>query len=158
MSADGGSASGAPRVSGMAIGSLILGLLGCTSPVGLILGIVAILQINNDPDGITGKGYAIAGIVVSGLMMLLGPALYVAAALPTVLHAREKSVEVQCMSNNRQLAMAMRLYLSDYEGQFPPHGNWSDAVSVGYGLDSRVYVCPSDGSKARISWRSGGEL
>ena len=91
MPADGGSGSGAPRVSGMAIGSLVLGLLGCTSPVGLILGIVAILQINNDPHRIGGKGYAIAGIVVSGLMMLLGPMVYVAVAVPAHLRQQEKA-------------------------------------------------------------------
>lgn len=140
-----------PRVSGMAIGSLILGLLGCTSPVGLVLGIVAILQINNDPDRITGKGYAIAGIVVSGLMMLLGPALYIAAAMPVLLRAREQSPAAQCLDNVKNLAFALSFYTLENDGRLPPRANWSDAVTTcTYGEDG--YTCPADRSRARCSY------
>ncbi len=149
MSADGGSGSGAPRVSGMAIGSLVLGLLGCTSPVGLILGIVAILQINNDPDRVTGKGYAIAGVVVSGLMMLLAPAAYV--AVTAFVHARQKCQQTECLSNAKQLAIALQAYATDYDGVFPLGATWSDGVSA-YISHTVAYVCPADRSRARSSY------
>ncbi len=151
MSTDGGRGSGAPRVSGMAIGSLILGLLGCTSPVGLVLGIVAILQINNDPDRITGKGLAIAGVVVSGLVMLLGPALYVAAAMPVFVRARDKGQQAACLSNANELAIALRAYATDYEGVFPLRATWSDDIST-YMRHTVAYVCPADRSKAPCSY------
>ena len=38
-----------------------------TAPVALILGIVALVQIKNDPARNGGKGFAIGGIVTSGL-------------------------------------------------------------------------------------------
>lgn len=135
----------------MAIGSLILGLLGCTSPIGLILGIVALLQINNDPHRVSGKGYAIAGIVVSGLVMLLGPALYVAAAMPVFVGARDKGQQAECLSNANELAIALQAYATDYDGLFPLRATWSDGVSA-YMRHTVAYVCPADRSKAQCSY------
>jgi hypothetical protein len=50
------------KVNGLAIGSLITGILGCVSFIGLILGIVALRQIKQ--RGERGRGMAIAGIVL----------------------------------------------------------------------------------------------
>jgi hypothetical protein len=73
------------QTSGKAIASLILGiaapilswipilgwLIGLVAPiVGLILGIRALKQISHDPK-ISGKGMAIAGIVLCSIMMLV---------------------------------------------------------------------------------------
>lgn len=66
-------APGAPRTSGAAIASLILGILGCipiiTSLLAVILGIIGIRK-TSDPR-YTGKGMAIAGLIL-GLIGLLG--------------------------------------------------------------------------------------
>jgi hypothetical protein len=62
----------------LAVTSLILGIasvtlgLCCyfgilTAPISLVLGIVSLVQIKNDPSKFGGKGFAIGGIVTSGL-------------------------------------------------------------------------------------------
>lgn len=42
-----------------------------TGPIAAVLGIVALVQIKNDPEKQTGKGMAIGGIVTGGLGLVL---------------------------------------------------------------------------------------
>ncbi|WP_426404162.1 DUF4190 domain-containing protein [Streptomyces sp. R-07] len=60
-----------PRRStnGLAVASLVSGIVCCLPPLGLILGLVALPQIKKKDQG--GKGLAIAGIVLSALSSLL---------------------------------------------------------------------------------------
>ncbi|WP_225799361.1 DUF4190 domain-containing protein [Streptomyces sp. NK15101] len=60
-----------PRRStnGLAIGSLVSGVVCCLPPLGLVLGLVALPQIRKKDQ--TGKGLAIAGIVLSAVSSLL---------------------------------------------------------------------------------------
>lgn len=60
-----------PKTSGLAIAALIFSLL-CCMPVGLILGIVALVQISNAQGKLTGSGLAIASIVISALAVPIG--------------------------------------------------------------------------------------
>jgi hypothetical protein len=79
-----------PGKNGLAIASLVLGLLGClsvTSLVGLVLGIVALVQIKR--TGQAGKGLAIGGIVASCVWLVVGALLlfnelYQPTKIPTV--------------------------------------------------------------------------
>ncbi|MEV3949830.1 DUF4190 domain-containing protein [Streptomyces halstedii] len=58
----------APPVSGLAIASLVLSLV-CLAPLGLVFGIIALVRIPR--RGERGKGLAVAGIAVSGTVLLL---------------------------------------------------------------------------------------
>ncbi|WP_369146297.1 DUF4190 domain-containing protein [Streptomyces sp. R44] len=60
-----------PRRStnGLAVGSLVSGIVCCLPPLGLILGLFALPQIKKKDQ--TGKGLAIAGMVLSALSSLL---------------------------------------------------------------------------------------
>ncbi|MFF0427418.1 DUF4190 domain-containing protein [Streptomyces sp. NPDC004520] len=59
-----------PRTTnGLAIGSLVSGIVCCLPPLGLILGLVALPQIKK--RGQAGKGLAIAGIALSAVSCLL---------------------------------------------------------------------------------------
>ena len=42
-----------------------------TGPIAVVLGIVALTQIKNDPKRYSGKGMAIAGIITGGLYFVL---------------------------------------------------------------------------------------
>ncbi|MFC4032670.1 DUF4190 domain-containing protein [Streptomyces polygonati] len=64
-------------MNGLAVASLVTSLC-CAYPVGLILGIVALVQIRR--RGERGKGLAIAGVVVSAVMTVLA-ALLIALAV-----------------------------------------------------------------------------
>src|SRR6186713_2703390 len=95
----------AGRTSRMAIASLVLGILGCTSIVGLILGIIALVKIKESRGGLAGRGLAIAGICVSGFMFLVGiPLIAMGAglALPALAKAKQRAQAVNCMNNLRQ--------------------------------------------------------
>ena len=65
------------KTSGFAIASLVCGLLGfliLPALAGLILGIMAIRQVNRSNGAIGGKGLAIGGVVVSSLAMVVAVA------------------------------------------------------------------------------------
>ncbi|MGW3513340.1 DUF4190 domain-containing protein [Streptomyces sp. NPDC000994] len=61
-----------PVLNGFAVAALVTSLL-CLAPLGLILGVVALVQISK--KGQRGKGLAIAGISVSGAVLLLAAAV-----------------------------------------------------------------------------------
>ena len=69
--------SGRAQTSGMAIASLVLGICGLftggiSALAGLVLGIVALGQIRQSRGRLEGSGLAVAGICVSGFVLLLG--------------------------------------------------------------------------------------
>jgi hypothetical protein len=66
----------------LAVASLVLGIVSITvgwccsfgiltGPIALVLGIVALVQIKNDPKKFGGKGFAIGGIVSGGLYFVI---------------------------------------------------------------------------------------
>ena len=101
----------APARSGMAITSMILGIVGIVTGcfgvglilgiVGLILGIVALGNINRQPQVYAGKGFAITGIVTGILALILPIPLLIAILLPSLGRARELSNRAACGANLR---------------------------------------------------------
>jgi hypothetical protein len=66
---------------GLAVASLVLGIFSITvgwccsigmlsAPVGIVLGIVSLVQIKNDPARNTGKPLSIVGLVLSSVYVL----------------------------------------------------------------------------------------
>ncbi|MFH9366542.1 DUF4190 domain-containing protein [Streptomyces anulatus] len=64
-----------PPLSGLAVASLVLSLLVCLAPLGLVLGIVALVRISG--NGKRGKGLAVAGTAVGGAVVALATLLLV---------------------------------------------------------------------------------
>ncbi|WP_433545869.1 DUF4190 domain-containing protein [Streptomyces sp. CA-294286] len=58
-----------PAANGLAVASLVTGIVCCVPPLGLILGLVALAQIKKRGD--SGKGLAVAGMVLSSLSVVL---------------------------------------------------------------------------------------
>jgi hypothetical protein len=126
------------RTSGMAIASIVLGLLSfClslfTGIPAIILGALSRREIERSGGRVAGKGMAIAGIVTGSIGALLVPALIV----PAVIGAREAARRAVCANNLHQIALAIMNYESS-NGCFPPafspdeHGNprYSWRVSI----------------------------
>ena len=147
----------APQTSGMAIAALILGMLSCIPLCGLvalILGIVALVQIGNSRGRLAGQGMAIAGIICSimltiCLLVFAGPLLFAGLAIPIFSKANEKSDQTNCLSNQRQIAMAAMLYAQDNNQKLPSGFtslNLSPSVltckdssnPIGYGYNSNL--------------------
>ena len=88
--------SEAVKTSGLAIASLILGILGfCTFGLagiaGFILGIVGLIVISKSAGQIKGGGLAIAGIIVSAVSLFtLFIALLMAILMPALAGARDQ--------------------------------------------------------------------
>jgi hypothetical protein len=59
------------KTNGMAVASFVFGLLGFVPILGLIFGLIALGQINNNPGKFTGKGMAITGILLSILWIVI---------------------------------------------------------------------------------------
>ncbi len=128
--------SAEPR-QGLAITALVLGILsvltfGCLGVgalTGLILGIVALMRANRQPDVYGGKGLAIGGIVTS-LVGLAGAALLAvliilpligmtsAIAIPSLLKARVSANEAAAIGDIRTMISAQAAYQSANGGYY----------------------------------------
>ena len=60
--------------------------------------------------------------------------------------AREKARQTSCMSNLRQIGVALVTYRGDHSGSNP---NWISNLYPSYIDDLSVYVCRSDTAKGR---------
>lgn len=107
--------------SGLAIASMILGILGCVTaifligivfaPIGLILGIIAWVKANRNPHVYGGKGFAIAGVVTGALITLFVP-IIAAIAIPNLLAARRAANEGSAISTLRTLSGAEATFMA----------------------------------------------
>ena len=96
---------------GLAIASLVLSLIGCgTAPIGLILGIVAYKKATRYPVEYGGKGFAIAGIAISSVMMFFFVPIVAAIAIPNLLAARRAANEGSAIHSLRKIADAQERF------------------------------------------------
>ncbi|HEX8738391.1 MAG TPA: DUF4190 domain-containing protein, partial [Pyrinomonadaceae bacterium] len=111
--------------SGLAIASMVIGILsvvlGCLggfiiAPIGLILGIVALVKSNRRPSEYGGKGFAIAGIVTCGLLTITLPVI-LAIVIPNLLAARRAANEGSAIATIRTLADAEQKYMASTYGK-----------------------------------------
>jgi prepilin-type processing-associated H-X9-DG protein len=127
----------APRKrNGMAIASLVCGLLGCipiASVLAVIFGIIGIRKSKNPHVG--QKGWAIAGIVLGFLGVLIDvPVVYVWVMMN---HTADR---VRSASNVRQVGQAILEYSNANWGHYPP--DLGTLVKT-QGISITEFLCPS---------------
>lgn len=94
-------------------------------------------------------------------------AVLAALLLPTLGRASGRARQMSCLSNARQLALAVRLYADDHAGTLPPSADYSapldSAIRVWPTLlhplvgSSGVFVCPdARGSTLVTNWSNRG--
>lgn len=150
----------APKTSGLAIASLVLGILGitCLLPIigailALILGIVALSQIKKSGGNVTGQGKAITGIVLGGVGLTLIPVIIMAAMLlPALGTARSKAIEAVCISNAKQIGIACAEYADSHNGNLP---HKLDDLSL-YLSTTNVFICRLATDTTRYSYEFTG--
>jgi prepilin-type processing-associated H-X9-DG protein len=129
------------KTSGVAIASLVCGILFCfplCSLAALVLGIIGITQTKNNQA--KGRGMAIAGTILGAVgTLLIGPALLISILLPSLNRAREVANRAKCASNMHKIGLAMLLYQNDC------HANPPDLATLWKTeqLDGSVFVCPA---------------
>lgn len=105
------------RMSGKAIASVMISLvfvLGCfTGGLAVLLGILALAEINANPGRLRGRGLAMTGIIFG----LCESAIFL--LLPAMSHCGEAPYRAQCVNNLKQIAIALHNYHDVYEC-FPP--------------------------------------
>jgi len=136
----------AAKTSVLAICSLVLGILGLftcglTALVGLILGIIALVKIKHSRGALGGNGLAWGGTIVSGVLVLLIP-MMAAMMLPALAAAHKKAQLINCVNNEKQLAIAVRIYTGNHGDHFPPAATWCDAIKPEVGTDN-AFKCPA---------------
>jgi hypothetical protein len=120
-----GARSAGGQKKGLAIASLVLGILSlCTCAgfgiggvLGTIFGIMAMVKASNSPATHGAKGLAIAGTVLSGISLLTLP-FFLAIAIPSLLRARISANESAAIGDIRTVISAEAAYQSTNSGQY----------------------------------------
>jgi hypothetical protein len=139
------------RTSGLAIASLVLGLLGITAFIGLVLGIIARVKIKRSQGTLGGGGIALAGIIVSVIFLLLTPTI-IASAGSALAGFRGQAQTMDCVNCARGLVIALRGYADDHQGRYPAATSWCDALPASNSGRTNIFHCPADTSGGRCSY------
>lgn len=102
--------------SGLAVASMVLGILSMVlmivlvgyllAPIGLILGIFALVKAGKKPNQYGGKGFAIAGIATSSIIILFLPIVMV-IAIPNLMASRRAANEGSAISTVRSISKSV---------------------------------------------------
>lgn len=128
------------KTSVLAIIGLVLGVLGFVSGgllgiIGLILSIIALVSIGRSQGRLGGSGIAIAGIVTSGLSVVLG-CLAIGILLPAIGQARMMARNTIDLANAKNASVFIDTYIADHTGRYPPTHDWADLFVAELGSDA----------------------
>ena len=153
--------SNRPPSSGMAIASLVMGVLsflGCsifTAIPAIFTGHIAHNRSRKSPQEFGGRGMAVAGLVMGYVSVALIPVIAILAGLmlPALAKAKDKAQRINCVNNIKQIGLAARIWSNEHGGKFPP-----DFTSMSNELATpNILVCPGDSSKTRaMNWSQFG--
>lgn len=115
--------------TGLAVTAMVLSLVGlCVTPlaiVGLTLGIIALVNANNQPEVYGGKPMAIAGISLGGVALLVSVMWIPMCAgimLPALGKARLNANQLKSGIQLRAIGSALHTYSQSYDQAFPEVG------------------------------------
>ena len=139
-----------PKTSGLAIASLVLGIVGpCTlglaSIVGAILGVVALVRIGRSAGQLAGRGLAIAGMVISAVGILVAWVFLIPALFGSYNGASVQS----SASNVSELYQVAMVYAASHKNTFPSGATWPEELQT-VGLPDYALLDPSRKTPGRV--------
>jgi prepilin-type processing-associated H-X9-DG protein len=150
LCADPAPSAGPPKTCGLAVASLVLGIISLlcnmfTAIPGLIIGCVGLRKINRSGGALAGKGIAVAGICTSGFFLVFHIFLIAAIVIPTFITAQDFGKAAGCMNNLKQLGLVFQLYAEENNGKLPDGASWCDAIQK-HVPDTDVFRCRTSGT------------
>jgi hypothetical protein len=124
------------KTSGLAIGSLICGLLFFFFPaaiVAIILGHLSLSDIRKSAGRLAGRGIALTGLVLgySGVLFIPVVLIIAAIAIPNLLRAKMAANEAGAVGSLREISTAAATYSERYSNGFPPSFDAMDGLGMG---------------------------
>ena len=122
------SESRTPPQSGLAITSLVLGILSVVC-LGFLAGIPAIIcghmargRARRAPAQYGGAGLALAGLILGYVSLAVTLVVLVvlhATLLPPLAKAKERAQRIHCVNNMKQIGLSFPIWAIDYDDHFP---------------------------------------
>ncbi|MBA7484188.1 hypothetical protein ES707_19712 [subsurface metagenome] len=139
------------KTSGLAIAALVLGILsfftlGLTAIPAIILGIISLVIIEKSGGRITGRGFAIGGIVVPVVAV---PVFLMIILMPALNRVKKQARAVACRANLHQWSLIFAMYTQDNNGNFfsgegGDNGRgWMDPLRPYYRNINKMLLCPT---------------
>jgi len=77
-------------------------------------------------------------LVVIAIIAILAAILF-----PVFAKAREKARQNTCVNNQRQIAVAITMFIQDHDEHFPVAESWNKELAANYGMIGKVWDCPT---------------
>ena len=110
-------------------------------------------------DGLSARTRNHGFTLIELLVVIAIVALLMGILLPALGRAREQARKIACLSNMRQMGVAVQTYLIDSEYRLPPSSCHIDdpndhwlRILTGYTREQLLFRCPSDTARDFVDW------
>jgi prepilin-type processing-associated H-X9-DG protein len=93
-------------------------------------------------------------ILTCSVLVVVGGFLLYCLLAPIYKSSKPKATSTSCLSNMKQLGLALLMYVQDYDEKFPPAAEWMD-MTLPYLKNENTYRCPGVAEKDKFAYGYG---